>query len=79
MYKATALHPSSSRRHVAIKEVNILKLNDKQAARLRTELNILSQLNHPSIVRLHSVYYQTDRVYMVQCRDFRRRSPLMRL
>lgn len=50
---------------VAIKEVDTSRISKKHMADLHTEMNILSQLRHNSIVRFYSVYTTRDRVYMV--------------
>jgi serine/threonine protein kinase len=50
---------------VAIKEVNITKLASTQLEDLRHEVNILSQLKHPSIVQLYAVYSVTDKIFLV--------------
>jgi len=64
VHKAVGLH-TVEKKIVAMKEIDILKLTKKQSAALLSEMNILSQLKHQSIVRLHAVYFQNDRVYMV--------------
>jgi len=50
---------------VAIKEVDTSKLNKKQMNDLTMEINILSQLKHPSIVNLHAVYTVGDKMFIV--------------
>lgn len=62
VYKASALH---DRGKFAIKEVNLSKLNKQQTADLENEMIILSQLRHPSIVRVHKVYTLPDKVFLV--------------
>ena len=54
VYKATAIKDEKKR--FAVKEVKIHEMKKEQFEDFRYELNILSQLSHPSILRLHSVY-----------------------
>lgn len=50
---------------VAIKEVYTLDLTKTQLEELNAEMNILSQLKHPNIVRLKEVFKNSSHVYLV--------------
>lgn len=50
---------------VAIKEIDLKKLNKQQLTDLNIEMNILSQLHHDSIVELLAVYNLPDKKFMV--------------
>jgi serine/threonine protein kinase len=63
VHKAVAINDSHKR--VAIKENDLNKLTKKQIGDLHVEINILSQLSHPGIVKFHSVYMAKDKIYMV--------------
>lgn len=64
VYKGISV--SDSKKKVAIKEIDISKLTQQQIADVTVEMNILSQLKHPSIVRLYSVYIQNDKKFLVR-------------
>ena len=40
----------------AVKRIEKSKMNDQEKVRLQYEVNILKNLNHPNIVRLHEVF-----------------------
>lgn len=40
----------------AVKKIEKSKMNDQEKVRLQYEVNILKNLNHPNIVRLHEVF-----------------------
>lgn len=63
MYKG--LDVNEDARKVAIKEIDLKKLNKQQLSDLNVEMNILSQLHHDSIVQLISVYSLPDKKFMV--------------
>lgn len=54
VYKATSVKDEKER--FAIKEIKVSELKRQEFEDFRYELNILSQLSHPSIMKLHSVY-----------------------
>lgn len=50
---------------VAIKEVDTTKFNQQQLGDIQLEMNILSQLKHVCIVRLHCVYTLKDKFFLI--------------
>lgn len=50
---------------VAIKEINIRTLGKQQLQDLNMEMNILSQLDHESIMEIYAVYTLPDKLFMV--------------
>lgn len=50
---------------VAIKEINLRTLGKQQLQDLNMEMNILSQLDHESIVEIYAVYTLPDKLFMV--------------
>jgi len=49
----------------AIKIIDKLSLDDQFRVRLRSEIDILKNLNHPNIVRLYEVYENRTSLYLV--------------
>jgi serine/threonine protein kinase len=52
-------------RSVAIKEINYSLLSKQQSVNVNNEMNILSQLQHESIVRLYSVYSSGEKKFLI--------------
>ncbi|CAL0306035.1 unnamed protein product [Lupinus luteus] len=50
---------------VAIKEIGTLRLNNKLQESLVSEVSILSQINHPNIIRLHEIIQAPGKIYIV--------------
>lgn len=50
---------------VAIKEIVMEKLNKKLQDSLRSEIDILKKINHPTIIRLHDIIEVSGRIYLV--------------
>jgi calcium-dependent protein kinase len=50
---------------VCIKEINMTFYTAEYSKQLSYEFNILSQLNHPDIVKLHEVFHYKSMYYMV--------------
>lgn len=50
---------------VAIKEINLRTLGKQQLQDLNMEMNILSQLDHESIMEIYAVYTLPDKLFMV--------------
>lgn len=63
VHKGIALNETHQR--VAIKEIDTSKLTKKQLSDLTREMNILSQLTHPGIVKLFCVYTTKTKTYLV--------------
>ena len=63
VHKAISVHETGKK--VAIKEVITTHLKKPQIEDLGHEMNILSQLKHPSIVQLYSIYYTQDKIFLV--------------
>ncbi len=63
VYKAVS--EDEDRHVVAVKEVNVTALTKQQLSDLQSEINILSQLDHVSIVRLFCVYSIPDKIYLI--------------
>ncbi len=63
VYKASVMQDDT--RKVAIKEIEVKKLNKQQLTELNVEMNILSQLHHPNIVSLIGVYSLAEKKFMV--------------
>lgn len=49
----------------AVKRIEKSKMNDQEKVRLQYEVNILKNLNHPNIVRLHEVFEETKYIWLV--------------
>eukprot|EP01038_Epipyxis_sp_PR26KG_P004371 gene4371-6184_t len=62
VYKASSIETNDK---YAIKQIDKKKMNKSQIANLQKEMNILSQLQHEFIVRLHSIHEINDKVFMV--------------
>ncbi|CAE7511726.1 unnamed protein product, partial [Symbiodinium microadriaticum] len=54
-----------TKQKLAIKEIYTGDLSPEQVGDLDKEINILSQLRHHNIVKLHEVYKDTNTVYMI--------------
>lgn len=63
VYKGTSVSNESIK--VAIKEIRTGQLSKNQLIDLQMEMNILSQLKHPNIVQLYSVFVLPEKVFMV--------------
>ncbi|XP_052172956.1 serine/threonine-protein kinase ATG1c-like [Diospyros lotus] len=50
---------------VAIKEIVMGRLNKKLQESLLSEIDILKQINHPNIIRLHDIIQETGRIHLV--------------
>ena len=50
----------------ACKCLNLSRLHPSAYPQLREEINIMSQLDHPNIARLHEVYQGPEAIYLVQ-------------
>ncbi|XAR50897.1 Non-specific serine/threonine protein kinase [Bertholletia excelsa] len=50
---------------VAIKEIETGRLNKKLHDSLMSEIDILKQINHPNIIRLHDIIEETGRIHIV--------------
>ena len=51
---------------VAVKEIRTDNLSKNQLVDLQNEMNILSQLRHPNIVKLMSVFMLPEKVFLVR-------------
>ena len=51
--------------HRAIKMIDKLTLDEPERIRLKYEIDILKNLNHPNIVRLYEVYEKKDSIFLV--------------
>uniref|UniRef100_A0A7S2S4A0 non-specific serine/threonine protein kinase n=1 Tax=Mucochytrium quahogii TaxID=96639 RepID=A0A7S2S4A0_9STRA len=49
----------------AMKSINLDRVNKAQIKELKTEIEILKQLDHPNIVRLHEVYQNKSNIRIV--------------
>lgn len=65
VYKAELKQNSFIR--LAIKEIDMDRLQQRKLTSLGKEMNILSQLHHPAIVDLFGVYKTTKKVFLVRC------------
>uniref|UniRef100_A0A0R3RH80 Protein kinase domain-containing protein n=1 Tax=Elaeophora elaphi TaxID=1147741 RepID=A0A0R3RH80_9BILA len=52
-------------RHVAIKLINKMKFPNNKEAALRTEVDILSKVEHPGVVAFQEMLETTDRIFVV--------------
>lgn len=55
---------------LAIKEIDMDRLEKRKLVSLGKEMNILSQLRHPTIVDLFGVYKTPTKVYLVRKKYF---------
>lgn len=63
VYKCFPL--SNPTKRVAIKEIQLKHLKKQQLMDMHLEMNILSQLHHPSIVEIQSVYSLSSKIFIV--------------
>jgi calcium-dependent protein kinase len=49
----------------AVKRIEKSRMNDQEKVRLKYEVNILKNLNHPNIVRLHEVFEDSKYIWLV--------------
>jgi len=49
----------------AMKSINLEKVNKSQVKELKTEIDILKQLDHPNIVHLHQVYQNKNNIKVI--------------
>lgn len=63
VFKGISIHDEGKK--VAVKEIKVRTLGKQQLHDLNMEMNILSQLHHESIVKIHAVYSTAEKVYMV--------------
>ena len=49
----------------ALKNIDLSKVNPKYVERLRGEIEILKQLDHPNVVKLYETYEYDGQIYMV--------------
>ncbi len=63
VFKGVSTH--DDRMKVAVKEINMRTLGKQQIHDLNMEMNILSQLHHDSIVKIHAVYATAEKTFMV--------------
>ncbi|VIO98940.1 Uncharacterized protein BM_BM735 [Brugia malayi] len=52
-------------RHVAVKLINKMKFPNNKEAALRTEVDILSKVEHPGVVAFQEMLETTDRIFVV--------------
>lgn len=49
----------------AVKVLNKFQMEEKEKVRLKYEIDILKNLDHPNIVRLYEVFEDKDFIYLV--------------
>lgn len=56
----------NSQRRRAVKVLHLKEMNEEDKALIEEEISILKSLHHPYIVRLHHVFRNERRIYIVQ-------------
>jgi calcium-dependent protein kinase len=49
----------------AVKIIEKARMSDTEKVRLKYEVNILKNLNHPNIVRLYEVFEDSHKIYLI--------------
>eukprot|EP00939_MAST-03C_sp_MAST-3C-sp1_P003228 g3228.t1 len=63
--KVVAISHKKTGARRALKNIDLTKVNPKYVDRLRGEIEILKQLDHPNVVKLYETYEYNNNIYMV--------------
>lgn len=59
------LNKDNKENEYAIKVAKVTKLNDQIMSRLRSEVDILTKISHPNIIKIHNSFYHESVMYIV--------------